>query len=117
MSGTPSTSVTFAAGSDSATLSVATEDDEAVEDASTVTASVSSGSGHTVDGASGSAEVVVEDDDAAPVVSTASPIEVTENATAVATLTATDADTAAADLCLVDSGRERRVGPIGRSSR
>ena len=56
VSGTPPTSVTFAAGSDSATLSVATEDDEAVEDASTVTATVSSGSGHTVDGTSGSAE-------------------------------------------------------------
>ena len=98
VSGTPPTSVTFAAGSDSATLSVATEDDEAVGDASTVTATVSSGSGYTVDGTSGSAEVVVNDDDAAPVVSTASPLEVAENVTAVATLTATDADTAAADL-------------------
>ena len=98
VSGTPSTSVTFAAGSASATLSVATEDDETVEDASTVTATVSSGTGYTVDGTSGSADVVVEDDDASPVVTTASPIEVAENATAVATLTATDADTAAADL-------------------
>ena len=98
VSGTPPTSVTFAAGSASATLSVATEDDEAVEDASTVTATVSPGSGHTVDGTSGSAEVVVNDDDAAPVVSTASPIVVAENATAVATLTATDADTAAGGL-------------------
>ncbi len=98
LSGTPSTQVTFAAGSASATLSVATEDDEAVEDASTVTATVSSGTGYTVDGASGSAEVVVEDDDAAPVVTTASPIEVAENATVVATLTATDEDTAGEDL-------------------
>ena len=97
-SGTPSTSVTFAAGSASATLSVATEDDEAVEEASTVTATVSPGTGYTVDGTSGSAEAVVEDDDAAPVVGTASPIVVAENATAVVTLTATDADTAAADL-------------------
>ena len=98
VSGTPSTSVTFAAGSASATLSVATEDDEAVEEASTVTATVSPGTGYTVDGTSGSAEAVVEDDDAAPVVGTASPIVVAENATAVVTLTATDADTAAADL-------------------
>ena len=98
VSGTPPASVTFAAGSASATLSVATEDDEAAEDASTVTATVSSGSGYTVDGTSGSAELVVNDDDAAPVVATASPIAVAENATAVATLTATDADTAAADL-------------------
>ena len=98
VSGTPPASVTFAAGSASATLSVPTVDDEAAEDASTVTATVSSGSGYTVDGASGSAGVVVNDDDAAPVVSTASPVVVAENATAVATLSATDADTAAGDL-------------------
>ena len=98
VSGTPPTSVTFAAASASATLSVATEDDEVAEDASTVTATVSSGSGYTVSGTSGSADVVVEDDDAAPVVTTASPIVVAENATAVATLSATDADTAAEDL-------------------
>ena len=98
VSGTPPASVTFAAGSASATLSVPTVDDEAAEDASTVTATVSSGTGYTVDGTSGSAEVVVNDDDAAPVVATASPVVVAENATAVTTLTATDADTAAADL-------------------
>ena len=68
VSGTPPTSVTFAEGSASATLSVATEDDEVSEDASTVTATVSSGTGYTVDGTSGSAQVVVNDDDAAPVV-------------------------------------------------
>ena len=98
VSGTPPTSVTFAAASASATLSVATEDDEVAEDASTVTATVSSGSGYTVSGTSGSADVVVEDDDAAPVVTTASPIAAAENATAVATLSATAADTAAEDL-------------------
>ena len=98
VSGTPPTSVTFAAASVSVTLSVATEDDEVAEDASTVTAEVSSGSGYTVSGTSGTADVVVEDDDAAPVVTTASPIVVAENATAVATLSATDADTAAEDL-------------------
>ena len=98
VSGTPPTSVTFAVDSASATLSVATDDDEVAEDASTVTATVSSGEGYTVSGTSGSADVVVNDDDAAPVVTTASPIEVAENATAVATLAATDADTAAEDL-------------------
>ena len=98
VSGTPPTSVTFAAASASATLSVATEDDEVAEDASTVTATVSAGAGYTVSGTSGSADVVVEDDDATPVVTTASPIVVAENATSVATLSATDADTAAADL-------------------
>ena len=98
VSGTAPTSVTFATDSASATLSVTTDDDEVSEDASTVTVTVSSGSGYTADGTSGSAEVVVNDDDAAPVVTTVSPIVVAENATAVATLSATDADTAAEDL-------------------
>ena len=94
LSGTPPASATFAAGSDRAVLSVATEDDEASEAASTVTATVSPGEGYTVEDASASAQAVVEDDDAVPVVSTASPIVVAENRTAVATLAATDADTA-----------------------
>ena len=94
LDGEPPASVTFAAGSASATLSVATVDDETVEDAGTVTAAVSEGTGYEVSGTSGSAEAVVEDDDAAPVVGTASPLVVAENATAVATLVATDADTA-----------------------
>jgi hypothetical protein len=98
LSGTPPASATFASGSDRAVLSVATEDDEASEAASTVTATVSPGEGYTVEDASASAQAVVEDDDAVPVVSTASPIVVAENQTAVATLTATDADTAAEAL-------------------
>ena len=98
VSGTAPTSVTFATDSASATLSVATDDDEVSEDASTVTVTVSSGSGYTADGTSGSAEVVVNDDDAAPVVTTVSPIVVAENATAVATLAATDEGTAAENL-------------------
>ena len=93
LDGEPPASVTFAAGSTSATLSVATVDDETVEDAGTVTAAVSAGTGYEVSGTSGSAETVVEDDDAAPVIETASPLVVAENATAVATLVATDADT------------------------
>ena len=98
LDGEPPASATFAAGSDSATLSVATVDDEAVEPASTVTAALSAGEGYAVDAESGSAGVVVGDDDAAPVVETASPIEVSENATVVAVLSASDADSAAADL-------------------
>ena len=90
--------VTVSVSESEASVSEATEDDEVAEDASTVTATVSSGSGYTVSGTSGSADVVVADDDATPVVTTASPIVVAENATSVATLSATDADTAAADL-------------------
>ncbi len=97
-SGTPPTEVAFAAGSASATLSVATEDDEAVESASTVTAALTADAGYTVDGSSGSAEVAVEDDDAAPAVTTATTIEVAENATAVASLAATDDDTPVGNL-------------------
>ena len=98
LDGEPPASATFEADSASATLSVATLDDEAVEAAATVTAAVSPGAGYEVDGASASAEVVVEDDDAAPVVGTASLIEVPENAMAVAVLSATDEDTAVEDL-------------------
>ena len=94
LDGEPPASVTFEAGSPSATLSVATVDDETVEDAGTVTAAVSEGTGYEVSGTSGSAETVVEDDDAAPVIETISPLVVAENATAVATLVATDTDTA-----------------------
>ena len=98
LDGAPPASVTFDANSASAPLSVATEDDEAAEAASTVTAALSAGTGYTVDGSLGTAEAVVEDDDAAPAVETDSPIEVAENATLVATLAASDGDTGAADL-------------------
>ena len=89
---------TFAAGAATAALDLATADDEAVEDASTVTAAVTAGDGYAVAADAGSAQVTVEDDDAAPVVTTASPIPVDENGTEVATLAATDEDTAAESL-------------------
>ena len=54
--------------------------------------------GTPFDGTARAFEVTITDDDAAPVVVTASPILVPENGTAVATLQATDADTPAADL-------------------
>ena len=98
LAGEPPASATFEAGSDGATLSVATEDDEVSEDASTVTATVSPGEGYEIDGTAGSAELVVADDDTAPVVETASPLVVVENTTEVVTLAATDADTAFEDL-------------------
>ena len=66
LDGTPPATATFAAGSASAALSVATLDDEAAEDASTVTAALSADAAYTVDAASGSADVVVDDDDAPP---------------------------------------------------
>ena len=85
--------VTFEAESVTAVLELATTDDETAEDASTVTVTVVAGDGWTVDAEAESAAVTVEDDDAAPVVTTSSPIEAPENATAVATFEATDEDT------------------------
>ena len=98
LDGAAPTSVTFAEGAATAALSVATVDDEAAEGASTVTAALAAGAGYAVDADAGSAEAAVEDDDAAPAVTTASPIEVEEGATAVAALAATDADTDAEGL-------------------
>ncbi len=93
VAGTAPATATFDAGSSTADLSVATEDDEVVEDASTITTTVAAGTGYSVDGTASSSEVVVEDDDAAPVVTTVSPVEVAENETTVVTLAATDDDT------------------------
>ena len=98
LKGAPPASVTFAAGAGTAALTVETDDDGLDETASTITAAVPAGDGHTVDATAASAAVTVNDDDDAPVVATASPIAAMENGTAVATLAATDADTPAADL-------------------
>ena len=94
----PPASVTFAADAGTAELTVETDDDGVDETASTITAAVSAGDGHTVDATAASAAVTVNDDDAAPVVATPSPIVTIENDTAVATLAATDEDTPASDL-------------------
>ena len=98
LAGTAPDSVTFGSGSAGAALSLLTEDDERVEGASTVTVALGLGEGYSLDGSAASADGVVDDDDAAPVVATPSPMLVAENATAVATLSATDADTAAEAL-------------------
>ena len=57
---------TFAAGSSTAALAAATEDDAVWEASSTVTASLASGSGYAVSPTAGSASVTVEDDDPEP---------------------------------------------------
>ena len=93
LSGATPTEVTFEAESATAALALATADDEAVEDASAVAVTVAAGDGHMVAADAASATVTVEDDDTAPEVVTASALAVAENATAVATLVATDADT------------------------
>ena len=65
LSGTPASTVTFAAGSAEAALNVATENDAVDEADARVTASVSAGSGYAVDSAASSAGVDVYDNDEA----------------------------------------------------
>ena len=98
LKGTPASTVTIDANSATAELSAETEDDEAVESTSVVTASLSSGSGYSIDSGAPSAAVTVEDDDAAPVITSTGPLPADENGTAIATLTATDDDTSASGL-------------------
>ena len=92
------TEATFGAGSSTAELGIATEDDEVAGDGSTVTVAVQAGAGYTVAAGAAEASVAVEDDDHAPAIADTGPFTVEENETAVATLTATDDDTSAADL-------------------
>ena len=98
--GTPATTVTFAENAETAALTVATLDDDVAEDDSTVTAAVNAGTGYRIPSGDGSAAVTVADDDdgGRPVVTSATAFTVNEGETAVATLTAADADNDAADL-------------------
>ena len=98
LAGDAPTEVTFEAASATAALTLATVDDEAAEAASVLAVTVASGDGYTVASEGTSAEVTVEDDDAAPEVTSALALAVPENATAVATLEATDTDTDGEDL-------------------
>ena len=72
LSGTPATEVEFNAGSTTAALSVATEDDGTAEADGRVTAAVTAGSGYVVDADAGTASVDVYDNDRA---TTAAPAE------------------------------------------
>ena len=98
LDGETQTEVRFTAGRSRVALTLATVDDEAAEAASAVTVTLVAGTGYVVAADAGSATVTVRDDDAAPVVTTAPTLSVAENATAVATLEATDGDTPAESL-------------------
>ena len=92
------TSVRFEIGERNKTLALPSEDDATGESDSTVTVTLQSGAGYTL-GAASSAEVMVEDNDAAfPVITGAATFTVVEGETSVATLTATDADTQSTTL-------------------
>ena len=97
VSGTAPATATFAAGSSTAVLSVATEDDAVVEAASTITATVAAGTGYTVDANASSAEVAVNDDDAATLTVSASPAQIEEGEASTLTVAMTNGVTFAVD--------------------
>ena len=85
LSGTPPASVTFAREASSATLSVPTAGDRVVEGDSTVTATVTPGTGYSV-GTAASAAVVVRDDDTATFTVSAEPATIVEGESATLTV-------------------------------
>ena len=94
ISGTPPSTVTFNAKQTTATLTVATDDDNADEEAGVVTAQVQVGTGYTV-GTPSSASVTVDDNDIPQVTITADTSPVTEGTDATFTITASPAPAAA----------------------
>ncbi len=102
LSGTAPTSVTFGAGSPTATLSLATDDDAADETDSVVTVTVDADTGDPITyepGTPATASVTVNDDDGAPslpaITIAAGTSPVTEGTAAAFTLTRTGSTTAA----------------------
>ena len=89
VSGTPPVSVSFAEGATSATLSVPTAADSVVEADSTVTATVTSGTGYTV-GTAASATVTMEDDDAATFTVSFQPDSISEGEDVTLTVAISD---------------------------
>ena len=85
LSGTPPASVAFAKGATSATLSVPTAADSVVEADSTVTATVTEGTGYAI-GTGASASVTVEDDDLATFTVSADPAAIREGESATLTV-------------------------------
>ena len=97
--------LTLAAEESSVTTTVTAVDDAIDDDAETIRVTARHGGGMI--GAERS--ITITDDDASPVIVTASPILVEENETAVATLAATDADRPAQDLMWrITGGADRR---------
>ena len=89
----PPSSVTFEAGSADATLTLATDDDDTDGADGTVTVELQAGTGYEVGTPASATVTITDDDNAAPEITTTSPVKTPENTTAAATLEATDADT------------------------
>ena len=97
VAGTAPATATFDAGSATAALNVATEDDTIVEAASTITATVAAGTGYTVDATVSAAEVAVNDNDAATFTVSASPAQIEEGEASTLTVAIANGVTFAAD--------------------
>ncbi len=93
----PPASVTFGADESSAVLTVATDDDAVVEGASAVTAAVASGAGYAAAAGAGSAQVSVEDNDAATFTVTAGQTAIEEGGSTAVTVAIASGVTFAAD--------------------
>ena len=96
-SGVLPTEATFGSQASSSSLSVATTDDAVVEESSTVTATVSAGTGYAVAAERGAAEVLVVDDDTATFAVAASPSAIREGDAATVTVSIANGVTFAAD--------------------
>ena len=91
------TSVTFGAGASEQALSVGTDDDTVVEEASTVTVVVAAGAGYAVASGSGSAQVTVEDNDTAEFELSVDPAEIAEGESSTVTASIANGVTFASD--------------------
>ncbi len=105
LSGTPPSSVAFAKGATSATLSMPTSADSVVEADGTVTATLIAGTGYSL-GTDVLATVAVEDDDAATFTVTAEPQTIAEGESATLTVAISNEVTFAEDqaISLATSG-------------
>ena len=93
----PPSSVTFGTGESSVTLTAATDDDAVVEGASAVTAAFAGGEGYSAAANAGSAQVSVEDNDAAAFTVTAAPEAIAEGESATLTVAIANGVTFAED--------------------
>ena len=99
LSGTAPSSVAFATGDNSKTITLSTRDDNAIKTASTVTVSLATGSGYTL-GMATSASVSVTDNDTAAWTVEAQPTEIAEGGSSTITLGVANGKTFAANQTL-----------------
>ena len=96
LSGAAPTSVSFAAGDSTKTITLSTQDDNVIEAASAVAASIVAGSGYTL-GTTTSASVTVKDNDTATWSVSARPTGIDEGESSTVTIAVANGKTFAAD--------------------